>query len=80
MLNLRSCMYNYIYIILCTCRIKHYFAALHPQDSHMEQGPSGMEEPVPRLTLALVDSDSTIVYYNVFNGIHPPTNAAVSKT
>ena len=46
----------------------------------MEQGPSGMEEPVPRLTLALVDSDSTIVYYNVFNGIQPPTNAAESKT
>ncbi|XP_064396052.1 uncharacterized protein LOC135343046 isoform X3 [Halichondria panicea] len=66
-------------------RIKHYFAALHPQASHMEPEPSRMEEGpfcelIPKLTLALVDSDSTVVYYNVFNGMQPPKDASESKT
>ena len=77
-------MYNYV-LCTCTCRIKHYFAALHPQASHMEPEPSRMEEGpfcelIPKLTLALVDSDSTVVYYNVFNGMQPPKDASESKT
>ena len=66
-------------------RILHYFQALGPQESGMESRPSNMEQgptvnSIPRLTLALVDTDSTIVYYNVHNGIQPPANAAESKT
>ncbi|XP_064396047.1 tRNA-splicing endonuclease subunit Sen15-like isoform X2 [Halichondria panicea] len=66
-------------------RIKHYFAALHPRASHMELEPSRMEEGpfcelIPKLTLALVDSDSTVVYYNVFDGMQPPKDASESKT
>ena len=66
-------------------RLLHYFKALGPQESHMESGPNKMEQgptvnPIPRLTLALVDSDSTIVYYTMHNGIQPPTNTSESKT
>ncbi len=50
----------------------------------MEQEPGGMEEktycePIPKLTLALVDSDSTVVYYNVFDGMQPPKDASELK-
>ena len=59
-------------------RLLGYFKALSPQESHMESGPSNMEQgstvdPIPKLTLALVDSDSTIVYYSVHNDVQPPT-------
>ena len=65
-------------------RLLHYFKVLGPKESHMESGPSNMEQgpivnPIPRLTIALVDSDSTIVYYTVHDGIQPPTNTFDSK-
>ncbi len=44
--------------------------------SNTEQGQSSMEQgsSLPsRLMLALVDTDSTVVYYNVYNGIQPLT-------
>lgn len=43
----------------------------------------GYTAPLSKLTLGLVDSDSTIVYYNIYNGIQKPFNgetAALTKT
>ena len=79
------CILIYYTILMLDVRLLGYFKALGPQESHMESGPSNMEpgptvNPIPKLTLALVDSDSTIVYYTVHNGIQPPTNISESKT
>ncbi len=51
---------------------------MEPEPSRMEEGP--FCELIPKLTLALVDSDSTVVYYNVFDGMQPPKDASESKT